>query len=105
LLVLQTRAARLRDAQALLSHQLSATQQTVTVSQQQLGQDLRMLYKQDDVSALAVMLGADSLDDALSKLDALNNVADESRRIVTVTLDAQTRLAALRDTLRPPRGN
>ena len=62
-----------------------------------------MLYKQDDVSALAVMLGADSLDDALSKLDALNNVADESRRVVAVTLDAQTRLAALRDTLQARR--
>ena len=62
-----------------------------------------MLYKQDDVNALALMLGADSLDDALSKLDALNNVADESRRVVAVTLDAQTRLAALRDTLQARR--
>jgi 3D (Asp-Asp-Asp) domain-containing protein len=99
LLVLQAQAARLRDEQALLAQQLSATQQTLTLSQQQLGQNLRMLYKQDDESALEVMLGADSLDDALSKLDALSNVADETQRVVAVTLDAQTRLAALRDSL------
>ena len=96
---LQAQAARLRDEQALLAQQLSATRQTLTTSQEQLGQNLRTLYKQGDVSALAVMLGADSLDDALSELDALNSVADESQRIVEVAREAQSRLARLRDSL------
>jgi 3D (Asp-Asp-Asp) domain-containing protein len=96
---LQVQAARLRDEQTLLAQQLSATQRTLAVSQQQLGQNLGTLYKQGDVSALAVMLGANSLDDALSKLDALNSVADASRQVVEVTRDAQTRLGHLHDSL------
>jgi cystine transport system substrate-binding protein len=96
---LQAQAARLRDEQLLLAQQLSAAERSLTVSQQQLGQNLSTLYKQGDVSALAVMLGADSLDDALSKLDALNSVADETQHIVEATREAQGRLARLRHSL------
>ncbi len=96
---LQAHAARLRDEQTLLAQQLSATHQTLITSQQQLGQNLLTLYKQGDVSTLAVMLGANSLDDALSELDALNSVADESQHVVEVAREAQSRLARLRDAL------
>jgi 3D (Asp-Asp-Asp) domain-containing protein/peptidoglycan hydrolase CwlO-like protein len=96
---LHAQSAHLLDEQALLAARLSATQRALTVSQQELGQNLQTLYKQGDVSALAVMLGAASLDDALSKLDALNSVADESRHVVEVTSVTQARLAGLRDTL------
>ena len=58
-----------------------------------------MLYKQGDVSALAVMLGSQSLDDAVTRLDDLNRVADQSREVVAITTDAQVRLARLRATL------
>jgi cystine transport system substrate-binding protein len=101
--VLQAQAARLRDEQTLLAQQLSATRQTLATSQEQLGQNLRTLYKQGDVSALAVMLGAYSLDDALSELDALNSVADESQHVVEVVREAQSRLARLRDSLQERR--
>ena len=94
---------RLRSRQALLARQISATSRTLAVSQQELGQNLSTLYKQGDVSALAVVLGAESLDDALSKLDALNTVADESQRVVAVTGAAQTRLTTLRGTLQERR--
>ena len=87
----------------MLTQQVSATQRTLIVSQEQLGENLRTLYKQGDVSALAVMLGADSLDDALSKLDALNSVADDSRRVVEVTRIAQSRLARLQTSLQSRR--
>jgi len=102
---LQAQAARLRDEQALRTQQLSATQQTLATSQQQLGQNLRTLYKQGDVSALAVMLGADSLDEALSELDALNSVADESQHVVEVAREAQSRLAQLRQSLQERRAD
>jgi 3D (Asp-Asp-Asp) domain-containing protein/peptidoglycan hydrolase CwlO-like protein len=100
---LQAHAARLRDEQTLLAQQLSATHKTLITSQQQLGQNLRTLYKQADVSTLAVMLGANSLDDALSELDALNSVADESQHVVEVAREAQSRLARLRDALQERR--
>jgi 3D (Asp-Asp-Asp) domain-containing protein len=59
-----------------------------------------MLYKQGDVSALAVVLGAQNLDEAVTKLDALTNVTDQSRKIVEATSAARVRLVDLRTSLR-----
>jgi 3D (Asp-Asp-Asp) domain-containing protein len=100
---LETQTARLRTVQAQLVQQLAATQRTLAVSQQRLGDNLALLYKQGDVSALAVMLGAQSLDDAVTRLDDLNRVADQSREVVAVTADAQAHLAMLRTTLQTKR--
>jgi 3D (Asp-Asp-Asp) domain-containing protein len=96
---LHAQAARLTRERALLEQQLSATQRTLTVSQHQLGTNLRLLYKQGDVSALAVVLGASSLDEAVSKLDALSSFADESQKVVEATSAAQLQLAQLRRSL------
>ena len=96
---LHAQAARLGREQALLGQELSATERTLAVSQHQLGTNLRLLYKQGDVSALAVVLGASSLDEAVSKLDALSSFADESQKVVEATSAAQLRLARLRSSL------
>jgi len=96
---LHAQAARLGRQQALLGQELSATERTLAVSQHQLGTNLRLLYKQGDVSALAVVLGASSLDEAVSKLDALSSFADESQKVVEATSAAQLRLARLRSSL------
>ena len=49
-----------------------------------------MLYKQGDISPLAVVLGAQSLDDAVTKLDdALRASPTQSRAVVAVTTSAQ----------------
>jgi len=100
---LAQQSQRVRNQQALLARQISATSRTLAVSQQELGQNLSTLYKQGDVSALAVVLGAESLDDALSKLDALSSVTDESERVVAVTGAARTRLTTLRGSLQERR--
>ena len=96
---LEAQAERLHRQQSLLEQQLSATSHTLKVSQQQLGANLRMLYKQGDVSALAVVLGAQNLDEAVTKLDALSSVTDESQQVVQATADAQLRLDRIRSTL------
>jgi 3D (Asp-Asp-Asp) domain-containing protein len=96
---LQAQAERLRQQQALLRLQLSATRHTLSVSQRELGLNLRMLYKQGDISTLAVVLGAQNLDEAVTKLDALTNVADESRKVVEATSAARSRLENLRSSL------
>jgi len=96
---LELQTIQLRNAQLQLVQQLGATRRTLAVSQQRLGDNLSMLYKQGDVSALAVMLGSQSLDDAVTRLDDLNRVADQSREVVAVTLDAQSRLTRLRASL------
>jgi 3D (Asp-Asp-Asp) domain-containing protein len=95
---LELQTIQLRNAQMQLLQQLGATRRTLAVSQQRLGDNLSMLYKQGDVSALAVMLGSQSLDDAVTRIDDLNRVADQSREVVAVTADAQFRLTRLRAT-------
>jgi 3D (Asp-Asp-Asp) domain-containing protein len=96
---LDARAARLRTARQQLKLQLGATRRTLVVSQHRLGDNLSMLYKQGNVSALAVVLSAQSLDDAMTRLDDLNRVADQSRQVVEVTTSAQSRLETLRRSL------
>ena len=58
--------------------------------------NLRRLYEQGDTDPLAVVLGAQSLDDAITQLDDLTRVADQSKQVVVVTNAAQIRLAARR---------
>jgi 3D (Asp-Asp-Asp) domain-containing protein len=93
---LQSQAARLRAQEVLLRQQLAATRRTLAVSQGALGQNLRRLYKQGGVSTLAVVLGARSLDDAMTQLDDIGRVADELRRVSAATATAKARLLRVR---------
>ena len=96
---LQQQAAELRAQQLLLQQQLLAAHTTFVTSQSRLADTLRNLYKRGNVSALAVMLGARSLDDAVSQLDTLNAVATQNEQVARVTTRAQARLGELRATL------
>jgi len=96
---LQTQAAQLRLQQALLAEQIAATEHTLVTSQQQLGANLRLLYKQDDTDALAVMLGAQSLSEGLTRIDDLNSVTDQSERVVSAARSARAHLVGLRHQL------
>jgi cystine transport system substrate-binding protein len=96
---LQQQALALRAQQQLLQLQIGATRATLRTSQQRLEQSLRDLYKRGDINTLAVVLGAQSLDDAVSQIDTLNAVATQNRRMVSATTRAQHRLASLRRTL------
>ena len=93
---LEAESVRLRNEQALLEQQIAATRRTLSVSRKALGNNLRMLYKQGDVNALAVVLGAQSLDDAVTRLDELSSVVDQTRHVVQVATQAQSRLETLR---------
>jgi 3D (Asp-Asp-Asp) domain-containing protein/peptidoglycan hydrolase CwlO-like protein len=96
---LQAHAAQLRVQQLLLAQQIAATKHTLATSQDQLGANLRLLYKQGDTDALSVMLGAVSLSDAVTQLDNLSRVADQSEQVVAETTVARARLAGLRRAL------
>jgi 3D (Asp-Asp-Asp) domain-containing protein len=103
LATLEAQATRLRSEEAQLSQQLGATRRTLTISQGQLGDQISMLYKEGNVSALAVVLGSRSLDDALTRLDDLNRVADQSRQVIQVAASTQSRVHTLRTRLRARR--
>jgi 3D (Asp-Asp-Asp) domain-containing protein len=92
---LASRSALLSVRQARLSQALAAARLTLAISRQQLADRLRGLYEQGTIDPLAVLLGASSLDDALTRLNDLSEIADQSRRIVEVAATAHTRLTEI----------
>lgn len=96
---LQSEAAELREQQLRLAQQIAAARRTLVVSQRNLGANLRTLYEQGDTDPLAVILGAESLNEAVTTLDGLKHVTDQSNDFVEASLVAQRRLQTLRATL------
>ncbi len=96
---LRSEAAHLRLQQVQLAQQIGATQRTLTISQQHLGANLRFMYEQGDTDPVAVILGAESLDEAVSTLDGLKRVTDQSSQFVVASALAKHRLQRLRAAL------
>ena len=96
---LEAASARLQRIGAALRQELTADRGTLAVSQRDLGLHLRELYEGGTVDPLAVILGSTSLDNAVSQLNALSSVADQSRQVVAETTSARTRLSHARRTL------
>jgi cystine transport system substrate-binding protein len=96
---LQREATSLRAQQLLLTQQMGAALRTLAISQQNLGANLRLLYEQGDTDPIAVILGAESLDEAVTTLDGLKRVSDQSNQFVAASVDARHRLQTLRVTL------
>src|SRR5207245_5227177 len=66
---LQAEAARIEHARNLVREQLAVAHNVLRVSQRQLALRLRTLYEQQDTDPLAIVLGAQSLDEAITGLD------------------------------------
>jgi 3D (Asp-Asp-Asp) domain-containing protein/peptidoglycan hydrolase CwlO-like protein len=79
---LEKRSARLEQEQESAKRQLAIAQENMTAAHGQLGERLRQLYIDGDLDPLAVLLGAESLDDALSALDGLNRLAEQDKHII-----------------------
>jgi cystine transport system substrate-binding protein len=79
---LAARSAELEREQASAEQQLEIARENMAAAHSQLGQRLRQLYVEGDVDPLAVLLGAESLDDALSALDGLNRLAEQDKDII-----------------------
>ena len=104
---LEKRSAKLEQAQASAKRQLTIARESMTAAHSQLGDRLRQLYIEGDVDPLAVLLGAESLDDALAAFDGLNRLAEQDQHIIEELTKARaalqtaiTRLAARRAELR-----
>ncbi|MBV8479852.1 MAG: hypothetical protein JOY72_06055 [Actinobacteria bacterium] len=93
---LDATAAQLEARQRQIEQQIGATRKTLRKSQRNLGTSLRILYEQGDTDPVAVILGAESLTDAVSTLDGLRRVSDQSSALVQTATRAEVRLRALR---------
>jgi 3D (Asp-Asp-Asp) domain-containing protein len=96
---LEARSAQLEREEESARNQLAIARDNMASAHSQLGERLRQLYIEGDVDPLAVLLGAESLDDALSALDGLNRLADQDRAIIEqltkAKVDLRTALAQL----------
>ena len=89
----RTQVARERAATEM---QLEIAKQAVLSSESQLAVLVRALYERpEQADPLAVLLSAESLDEALAGLDSLSRVAGENNRIIEQARGTRTKLAAL----------
>jgi 3D (Asp-Asp-Asp) domain-containing protein len=90
---LHAQASVLRRERASLTRQLGVARAGVRVSQRHLAARLRLLYEQGDVTAMEVLLGAKSLDEALTGLDNLDRVATQDQSVLAQLRTAKRQLA------------
>jgi peptidoglycan DL-endopeptidase CwlO len=103
---LETRSAQVRAERAAAQRTLELARSNYGAAQAQLGARLRQLYLEGDVDPLAVLLGAESLDEVLSALDGLNRLAVQDKDLVAqlaraklALRTASARLSARQDEL------
>jgi len=92
---IQARAVDLRAQQAQLREQLNVVAQNLRLSQRQLGSRLRTLYENGEPNAIAILLGSSSLDDAVTRLNELDQNAHQDATTVGDAQVGKTRLARL----------
>ena len=88
LAALRSKQERLEDEEASARRQLTIARSTLRAAERGLARRLQTLYVEGEVDPLAVLLGAESLDEALTALDGLGRVADQD-----VSILAQVRRA------------
>jgi peptidoglycan DL-endopeptidase CwlO len=94
---LRGRQAELERAQAAAQRRLQLARADLGEAERRLSIRLQQLYVQGEVDPLAVLLGAQSLDEALTAFDGLTRIADQDGSILR---QLQSARAELRDALR-----
>jgi 3D (Asp-Asp-Asp) domain-containing protein len=95
LAAVRARAVEVERERARVAHDITIARHVLRESQRQLAARMRTLYEEDDPDAIAVLLGATSLDDAVSRLDELQRGARLNRQAIDDSSSARARLAAL----------
>jgi peptidoglycan DL-endopeptidase CwlO len=96
---LTAQAEVVRRERVLTAKRLRIARHDIAAAEAQLGARLRQLYEQGQTDPLAVLLGAQSLDEALSGLDALDRSASLDRHLIEETRLARTREQAAASSL------
>ena len=92
---LQGRVEALLRERQLVLRQVAIVEGNVQASQRLLGDRLRTLYEEGQPDAIAVLLGATSLDDAVTRLDELERIAHQGARAADSARDGRERLSRL----------
>jgi len=96
---IHARVIALRAERQQVRLQLKIVAHNLHDSQQLLGAHLRALYEEGEPNALAILLGSASLDDAVARLNELEQSARQSQDAVADTQRGRTKLTDLASTL------
>jgi 3D (Asp-Asp-Asp) domain-containing protein/septal ring factor EnvC (AmiA/AmiB activator) len=96
---IHARVIALRAERHQVRLQLKIVAHNMRESQQLLGEHLRTLYEEGEPNALAILLGSASLDDAVTRLNELDQSARQSQDAVTDTQRGRAKLTELARTL------
>jgi 3D (Asp-Asp-Asp) domain-containing protein/peptidoglycan hydrolase CwlO-like protein len=96
---LQARSVELQREREATRARLAIAVHALRLSQRQLAQRLRVLYEQDDLDPIAVVLGATSLDEAMNGIDGLNHLATQNEGVIEQTRRARRQLSAVASSL------
>lgn len=92
---LRGRAAALRAEEEQVRREIAVVEGTLRASQRLLGDRLRTLYEEGEPNPIAILLGASSLDDAVSRLDELDRSARQGAEAALDAKDGRARLRGL----------
>ncbi len=96
---LYARREALAAEQEQARRQISITERAVASAQTELSSLVRALYERGEPDLLAVLLGAESLDEALSGIDGIQRAADQSRHVVSQARSTRAKLRRLNERL------
>ena len=96
---LRSRLDDVRAERASAKARLRIARETAAYAQGQLAEQVRALYQQGEPDALAILLGAGSIDEALTGLEGLQRAARQTERIIAQARRARGRTLTLSRTL------
>ena len=92
---LRTKAQGLKLERERVRQEVEIVAGNLSASQRLLGDRLRALYEEGEPDAIAVLLGATSLDDAVTRLDELERSARQGAQAARDARDGRTKLQGL----------
>jgi peptidoglycan DL-endopeptidase CwlO len=96
---IHARVTQLQSEQHQVRAELTVVAKNLRVSQRLLGAHLRTLYEEGEPNAIAILLGANSLDDAVTRLNEIEQSARQGANAVQDTRNGRERLAQLAERL------
>ena len=89
---LQTRTRSIAVRRAEADESLRLARHTLSISQQRLAERVRLLYEQGDTDSMAVLVGAKSIEEAISGLENIHRIARQDRVVIEQAKAARARL-------------
>jgi peptidoglycan DL-endopeptidase CwlO len=89
---LQARTQSIATQRAEADQSLRLARRALRISQQRLEDRVRRLYEQGDADPMAVLVGAKSIDEAISGLENIHRMARQDRLVIEQAEAARTRL-------------